>query len=584
MATSTMDCSRCYKYQSWLWLVSALLLPFLVQGFQSHPIGLTVKTKSHFPTIQRDNSPRRNYLLVAHETKKDDSSRGSYDVRRFRCASYLLVQAAGVGLLSGWSVAIFKIMVDTVKHMAYAGTNSAKPWLRLIWLPIIPTVGGLIVALLRRLGGGFPPGMRDTIISVDKLSDQEQERLQGDEQDAESTAYHPIFHQFRFIKKSLAAVFTLGTGCSLGPEGPSVDIGMNLSRLIMDIFPVRTNNRGSKQEERHQKRLLIACGAAAGVSAGFNAPIAGAFFALEIMQHTFSSIDHEEYGLEGATASPALTVPGSISAVLIASATSALVCQSVLGEHLMFALKDYAMNTPLLELPLFLLLGAISGLAAFLFAQISSYSRRLFQGMFGPRMIRNRFSKMPSFVKPALGGLTCGLVGLVLPQVLFSGFDTVNDALAHRKLPTLLLLTLLGVKMVTTGIAAGSGLVGGTFAPSLFLGGILGASYHNIASWLLASAAHHGSITLASPMLQLADLPAYTMVGAATVLAAVFRAPLTASLLLFELTRDYGVILPLMASSGVASIVGDILDIKFETHMSNKQSSTDETAEEGSLI
>lgn len=138
-------------------------------------------------------------------------------------------------------------------------------------------------------------------------------------------------------------------------------------------------------------------------------------------------------------------------------------------------------------------------------------------------------------------------------------------------LPTFLLLALFGVKTMTTAVAAGSGLVGGTFAPSLFLGGMVGASFHNIASWLLENAANHGTITLASPMLQMADLPAYTMVGAATVLAAMFRAPLTASLLLFELTRDYGAILPLMASTGVASMVGDILDVKRETRMKNTQ-------------
>ena len=94
---------------------------------------------------------------------------------------------------------------------------------------------------------------------------------------------------------------------------------------------------------------------------------------------------------------------------------------------------------------------------------------------------------------------------------------------------------------------------------------MVGASFHNIASKFFSHAAQHGSgIALASPMLQMADLPAYTVVGAATVLAAVFRAPLTASLLLFEMTRDYGAILPLMACSGVASVVGDILEAKQE--------------------
>ncbi|CAB9528777.1 exchange transporter ClcA [Seminavis robusta] len=505
----------------------------------------------------------------------------NYDIRGFRCASYLLVQAAGVGILSGWSVGIFKILTDTVKHLAYAGTVSAKAWQRLLWLPLIPAIGGLVVALLRRLGGGFPPGMKDTIKAVDQQPDYLLGGVEMQPQESSSsTAYNPIFHQFRFVKKSLAAIVTLGTGCSLGPEGPSVEIGMNLSRLVMDIFPARANTNTTPQ---HQRRLLLACGAAAGVSAGFNAPIAGAFFALEIIQQAFTSIDRQkssdannadtddEIADDGA-ANPPLTASGSISAVLLASVLSALVCQSLLGEHLMLSLKDYTMETPLLELPLYLLLGATSGLAAYLFGQISTASRALFQGELGPKSIRNRFTRMSPLAKPALGGLICGLVGLVFPQILFTGYDTINIVLANRMLPTLLLLTLLGVKMTTTAVAAGSGLVGGTFAPSLFLGGMVGASFHNIVSWLLQNAANHGTITLASPMIQMADLPAYSMVGAATVLAAVFRAPLTATLLLFELTRDYGAILPLMASTGVASLVADILDVKDETRKTNRRS------------
>jgi H+/Cl- antiporter ClcA len=508
-----------------------------------------------------------------------------YDIRRFRCASYLLTQAAGVGILSGWTVGIFKVLIDTVQHICYAGAPEARTWQRLLWLPLIPTLGGFVVALLRKLGGGFPPGLKDTVQSVDESSvrqDAEEKKEYNNKNSKDKpSACHPLFWHFRFVKKSLAAIVTLGTGCSLGPEGPSVEIGMNLSRLIMDIFPARSTSDSKSEsgplELFQQRRLLLACGAAAGVSAGFNAPIAGAFFALEIMQQAFDSIDKEKANKQQASGSTSIVAPstnsaqgltltasGSISAILLSSVLSALVCQSLLGEHLPFALKDYSMTTPLLELPLYLLLGATSGLSAFVFSQVAKASRSFFDGNFGPRRIRKRMSDLPAISKPALGGLFCGLVGLVFPQILFCGYDTINIVLDNRMLPTLLLFTLLGVKMTTTAVAAGSGLVGGTFAPSLFLGGMVGAFFHNVATWVFHHTASHGTITLASPMIQMADLPAYAMVGSASVLAAVFRAPLTASLLLFELTRDYGVILPLMASSGVASVVGDILERKQE--------------------
>jgi H+/Cl- antiporter ClcA len=155
---------------------------------------------------------------------------------------------------------------------------------------------------------------------------------------------------------------------------------------------------------------------------------------------------------------------------------------------------------------------------------------------------------------------------MYFPQILFFGYETLNALLANNTLSTSLVLSLLGVKMVMTALSAGSGLVGGTFAPSLFLGAMTGTAFHNIVSSILLF-----SMQTVSPLsavqglsLELADIPAYAMVGAASVLAALFRAPLTASLLLFELTRDYDVILPLMASAGVASLVGDVLDEKLE--------------------
>lgn len=389
---------------------------------------------------EKENESLHGSINSENETVSSNSaaavSNSNYDIRRFRCASYLLAQAAAVGILSGWSVGIFKLLTDTVKHLAYGGGTSTaaatQSWLRLVLLPIIPACGGVVVALLSKLGGGFPPGMRDIIKSADQLSltddyIDETGKTTATATINTATAPHPVFHQFRFVKKSLAGIVTLGTGCSLGPEGPSVEIGMNLSRLIMDIFPTRAND--SQQERRDHSRLLLACGAAAGVSAGFNAPIAGAFFALEIMQQAFNSIDREnnrkrKHQSDLFSPTPGL-LEGSISAVLLASVTSALVCQSLLGEHLLFALTHYTMRTPLMELPLYLLLGATSGLAAFFFSQASTWSRALFQGSLGPKNVRKLFTELPSMSKPAFGGLFCGTVGLVFPQILFCGYDTM---------------------------------------------------------------------------------------------------------------------------------------------------------------
>ena len=163
---------------------------------------------------------------------------------------------------------------------------------------------------------------------------------------------------------------------------------------------------------------------------------------------------------------------------------------------------------------------------------------------------------LPKWTKPVIGGVTCGVVGMFYPQILFFGYETLNTLLAKSYVPTDLVLTLLAVKTFTTAVSAGSGLVGGTFAPSLFLGGMVGASFHNIIAemFLLAK----------DSTFQLADVQAYAIVGAAGVLAALFKAPLTASLLLFELTRDYEVILPVVASAGVGSVIGDLVEKTLE--------------------
>jgi H+/Cl- antiporter ClcA len=458
--------------------------------------------------------------------------------RRFKTEIYVLTQAAFIGILSGLSVGIFKLSIDAVRRFTYGSVLAGSPFL----LPLIPALGGVAVGLLS-LMGVFPPGLRGTVQAVDTQAESPGQGLGG----------------LEFLRKAVAAVCTLGTGCSLGPEGPSVEVGMSMSRIFIKEFPLEGQS-DSVEKNKMRSRLLLACGAAAGMSAGFNAPIAGVFFALEIVQGAFAGLAKSEETIATATS-------GNISAILLASVLSALTSKALLGDHLVFELHEYTLRTPLLELPLYLLLGAVSGLVAFAFSQAASISRNVFEGQTGPEPLRRFAEKLPGPVKPVIGGLICGLVGLAFPQILFFGYETLNGLLANSSSPTVLLLSLLFVKIFTTAISAGSGLVGGTFAPSLFMGGMVGASFHNIISWLfhLACGSDALQVMAGGPIiLALADVPAYAMVGAASVLAALYRAPLTASLLLFELTRDYDVILPLMASAGVGSLVSDLVEHKFE--------------------
>jgi H+/Cl- antiporter ClcA len=435
---------------------------------------------------------------------------------------------------------------------------------------VIPTLGGILVGLLLCVSGSFPPGLRGTLQEVkDNHNKQQSDNLRDQAQ-----------IQGNFMRKSSAAVLTLGTGCSLGPEGPCVEIGIHSARSCLQLLRSRISppNHGSDSDEHDSwNRILLSSGAAAGVAAGFNAPIAGVFFALEIMQNAFQSIDERKKNKDDEFQPPlSFTTNTSITPILIASVLSALVSQSILGNHLIFtAAKGVVINTPLAELPLYIMLGAMSGVVSFVFSYTAKVSKAFFAGEYGVEPLRRMMSALPDPVKPAIGGLLCGIVGLYFPQILFFGYETLNPLLKTQAyLPVTLIVTLLCTKILMTAFSAGSGLIGGTFAPSLFLGSMTGAAFRHGASEMVKffnavdpsihPTASYVIQTLPLPELELATSPAYAMMGAASVLAAIFRAPLTATLLLFEVTRNYDVLLPIMASSGVASIVSDILEDTLE--------------------
>ncbi|KAL7482673.1 hypothetical protein ACHAW6_008332 [Cyclotella cf. meneghiniana] len=531
---------------------------------------------------------------------------------------YILSTAALIGLATGTNIAVFKKAVECVREIMYGDGIEIPTWLHsaavdgehyflkfseTIPFPLAPAVGGLIVGILLKLGGDMPPGLRDTVTEVDldairAINASPPQSLVACTKNLQPLPQRNDFS--RFSRKAIGATVTLGTGNSLGPEGPSVEAGMSLSRLLMNneifaklnwVFGTMEDSTMTEVQRVNRKlardRLLLACGAAAGVSAGFNAPLSGVFFALEIVQNAFVTIDFpldkkeawdddaefdemNDGDMEEADGVQSFATIGgealasqqiNISAILLASVVSALTIQLLIGSELSLRLGTFDLKNPLLELPLYLLLGAMSGVVAAIFSGFAQYSKSVFDGEEGPLIIQDVFRSMPKYAKPLIASLFCGIVGIFIPQVLFFGYETLNGLFLNNVLPTEYLFLLLMAKLMTTAISASSGLVGGTFAPSLFLGGVLGAGFHNVASGVIETIARTDPDLASYPIVQgISGLPAFAMVGAASVLAALFRAPLTASLLLFECTRNYDVILPLMASAGVASLTGDIVE------------------------
>ena len=529
-------CSRVTSFQP-------VAVPAIKATALSSPWSTSQQLHVNVPTLHRRQSTSLKY---------NEGTGDRDDTLLFRSASYDVLHSAFVGILTGLSVAMFKKSIEAVRIFLYEGSHGIANSNLVV---LIPAFGGLVVSALMSLGA-FQPGLRGVVKRVD---------------DASSTSrYANLGERIRLLadsmRKSAASAATLGSGCSLGPEGPSVEIGMSVARACMDTSPRRCRDQARRIEWNHR---LLSCGAAAGVAAGFNAPIAGVFFALEVLQDAFDSSSPSEY--TAAVQNKALTSTARLAPILTASVASALTAHSLLGDHFVFHLSQYSLQSPLVGLPLYTLLGFVSGTVAFTFSRMAQLFQDLFDGDFGFHFIRSAAKRMPNGAKPIIGGLFCGVLGLFFPQIRFFGAETQNALLGNKSLPSMTLGVLLAVKMIATSLSVASGLVGGTFAPCLFLGSMTGALFHNAVTFLSATSV---------PGLALADVPACAMIGAASVLAALFRAPLTASLLLFEMTRDYDVILPLMVSAGFASVVGDVLDSKAKQATKRRRQALDLKAPE----
>jgi CBS domain-containing protein len=216
---------------------------------------------------------------------------------------------------------------------------------------------------------------------------------------------------------------------------------------------------------------------------------------------------------------------------------AAWIAQIGLGAQPAFALPAYEVRS-LLELPLYVGLGLLASLVSLTYVRLLRFSQQCFKGQVAGT---EWLARVPRSLHPVLGGICLGLVALWLPQILGVGYETVESMLQDVQFPLHLVLALLVIKLLMTAISFGSGFVGGVFAPALFLGASLGSAYGKVLAIVLPNASAY-----------LASSPAYAMVGMAAVLAGSVRAPLTAILLLFELTRDYRIVLPLMAAVGLS--------------------------------
>ncbi|CAN1289306.1 Chloride channel protein CLC-e [Linum perenne] len=414
--------------------------------------------------------------------------------------SGIVLSSCLVGLLTGVAVVIFNNAVHEIRDLLWDGIPyRGASWLReesidSIWTRVIlvPASGGLIVALLNLLRSSLP--------------DSGPQRS-------------PVL-------KALSASFTLSTGNSLGPEGPSVEIGASIAKGIGSLT---TSERDSKT-----KLSLLASGSAAGLSSGFNAAVAGCFFVVESVLWPSPSSDSS------------VSLSNTTSMVILSAVIASVVSEVGLGSEPAFKVPDYDFRSPS-ELPLYLLLGILCGLVSLALSRCTSFMLLAANNL--------HEAGIPRAAYHVIGGLVTGLIALAYPEILYWGFENVDILLESRPfvkgLSADLLVQLVGVKIVATSLCRASGLVGGYYAPSLFIGAATGMTYGK----LIAIAVAQSHITDQLSILEVASPQAYGLVGMAATLAGVCQVPLTAVLLLFELTHDYRIVLPLLGAVGLSSWV-----------------------------
>lgn len=299
------------------------------------------------------------------------------------------------------------------------------------------------------------------------------------------------------VVKALASALCIGAGGSVGREGPIVQIGSAIGSGIGQLTKVAGQ----------ETRLLVACGAAGGIAATFNAPIAGVFFALELILRNFQT--------------------RSFGVVVLSSVVATAVGRIAFGSEAFLTLPGFHLVSAL-EYPLYGLLGIVGALVGIAFIRI----------LYGAEDFADRLWRGPAWLRPAVGGLLLGCVLLVLPEMYGVGYPVLEGAIGGQYALGFLLALLAG-KILATSLTLSIGGSGGVFAPSLFMGAMLGSAF---------GLAVHGALPG-----ETASAGAYGLVGMAAVFAAAGRAPITAVIIVFELTGDYSIILPLMLAVVVAT-------------------------------
>ncbi|MGE5245353.1 MAG: chloride channel protein [Betaproteobacteria bacterium] len=392
-------------------------------------------------------------------------------------AHLFLLLALVIGIFAGLSVVCFRILIEWLR-IWLLGSALLPAFPRVVVVPAAAglAVGIIALALFPRVSGS---GVNQTKAAV---------------------YIYDGYIPFRtVVGKFITSAIAIGSGQSLGPEDPSLQIGAGLASLF-----------GRKLNlSREKMRLVAPIGAAAGLAAAFNSPITAVLFVIEEVIGTWSA--------------------GVLGAILLAAVSATVVSQWFLGGEPLFRVPAYHLAHSS-ELIAYAILGAIGGFISLAMVKLVMY-------------LRTRLRAMPRwswYLQPAMAGLAIGIIGLKVPQVMGAGYDYIDHAM-REQYTWQMLIGLALLKIVATAMSFSSGTPGGLFAPTLFIGAMLGAAVCAVERMVLPG--------ITGPM------GAYALIGMGTLFAGFLRAPMTSVFMIVEISGDYSIVLPVMISNTIAYLI-----------------------------
>lgn len=405
---------------------------------------------------------------------------GKYEEMTLISVAVVIGFAAGVGnIVFRFLISFFQELFFGVKSEVVLYTLEATPIWKII---LVPAFGGLIVGIITQNFKSARGHVSDIIKSI---------------------SLNRVMSPFTAVLKTITSALTLGTGGSAGRESPIVSIGAAIGSGIGQLFKF-SSSRLSK---------ATACGASGGLAATFNAPMAGAMFAAEVLMGKISL--------------------RAFSPVIIAAVSATVVSRYWFGDNVTFVSPPYTLRSAA-ELPFYAVMGVM-------IAFISVFFIRFYFA------ITDGFKRMriPGWLKPALGGLLMGIIAVFCRNVMGVGYGTIIEIL-NGNITGYILIVFLFLKIVATSLTLGSGGAGGLFVPSLFFGAAAGGFFGWGMDALFPSFAGPSGT--------------YALVAMAAMLSAVIRAPITSILLLFEITESYHVILPVIICVIIANVVANLME------------------------